>query len=174
MKNDIRYEYLLKRKNILNKKEKSLDICQKIIKHEKYLCSMNIGLYKSLKDEVDTSFLISYSLELGKNVYLPKVVDDDLIFYKISKNEKYVLSPFHVEEPVGDSSKEISIDDMDLIIVPGVVFDKEGHRMGYGKGYYDRYLNDSIYKIGICFQEQLSLGVPVNENDVSMNEVITN
>lgn len=174
MKNDIRSEYLLKRKNILNKKGKSFLICDKIIHHEKYISSKNIGLYKSLMDEVDTNFLIDYSIKNGKNVYLPKVVGNRLIFYRIERDEEYILSSFHVEEPVGEKDREVTCDDMDLIIVPGVIFDKYGNRMGYGKGFYDRYLEDaSIYKIGICFQEQMSLKVPTSKYDISMDEVIT-
>ena len=63
---------------------------------------------------------------------------------------------------------------MDLILVPGVAFDKKLHRMGFGKGYYDRFLKDKkIYKIGVCFQEQIREEIPVSDMDISMDEIVT-
>ena len=150
MKEEIRKESIVIRKQIPNKEEKSHIICEKIKQHPKYLEAKDVLLYKGLKDEVSLEELISYSFQNGKRVYVPKVVGDDLEFYEIQENEQYVKSPFHVLEPVGDSSKKMK--KMDLILVPGVAFDKKLHRMGFGKGYYDRFLKDKkIYKIGLKF-----------------------
>ena len=173
MKEEIRKEYLLKRKNILNKEEKSEIIFQKIIHHEKYISSKGIAFYKNLKDEVSTQKLINYSLKIGKKVFLPKVEDNQLIFYQIFPNEKFIKSEFHVEEPIGDKSHKMDEKNLDLVIVPGVAFDSSLHRMGFGKGYYDRFLKDKrVYKIGICFHEQYTDIIPFDENDILMDEVI--
>ena len=62
---------------------------------------------------------------------------------------------------------------IDLFLVPGVSFDVNGNRMGFGKGYYDRYLSNlDVYKIGICFEEQISESIPTDKYDVKMNEII--
>ena len=64
---------------------------------------------------------------------------------------------------------------IDLIIVPGVGFDQNNNRLGYGKGFYDHFLkNKNIFKIGICFKEQLLDEIPVNEYDIKMDLIITN
>ncbi len=172
MKEEKRKELIRMRKYIIHKDEKSHRIYQKIIEHERYQKAKNIGLYYSLKDEVSTLELIQHSLKVGKKVYLPKVVEDDLLFYEIGENESFVQSPFHVMEPVGEENKRMV--DVDIMIVPGVAFDEEGHRMGFGKGYYDRFLEkQKVYKIGVCFREQMVKGIPYNSHDISMDEVIT-
>jgi len=172
MKNEIRKEYLSIRKNILNKEEKSEIIFQKIIHHKKYQSASNIALYKNLKDEVSTQRLIDYSLVNGKNVFVPRVEENGLVFYQIFEGEKFVKSQFHVEEPIGEM-KNLLQKELDLIIVPGVAFDSCYHRMGFGKGYYDRFLKDKrVYKIGICFHEQYTDIIPFDENDILMDEVI--
>ena len=173
MKEEIRREALLARKEILNKEEKSHKICETIRNHPKFIESKSIAFYKALKNEVSLEEVIDYALMLGKKVSVPKVEDNHLVFYEITDQEDYILSPFHVPEPVGDDSKRI--EEFDLIFVPGVVFDKKLHRMGFGKGYYDRFLKDkNVYKIGVCFQEQIRESIPVNEEDISMDEIVTN
>ncbi len=167
---NIRDKYIKIRKNINNKEDKSNIITNKIINNTKYINSSNIALYKSLDSEVNLDYLINYSLDNNKKVYLPKVDGDKLTFYEINKNTKYVKSEFGVLEPIGDKI----MNSCDLIIVPGVVFDKNNNRMGFGKGYYDRFLcNKKIYKIGVCFKEQIVKNIEVNEWDIKMDEVIT-
>ena len=172
MKEEARKHFIQMRKYIIHKDEKSHLIYQKLIQHERYLQAQRIALYASLKDEVSTDELIQHSFQVGKRVYLPKVVDDDLQFYEIGENESFVKSVFHVMEPVGDASKLMK--DVDLIIVPGVAFDEENHRMGFGKGYYDRFLEkQKVYKIGVCFREQRVKEILHDSHDISMDEVIT-
>ncbi|MBP5678404.1 MAG: 5-formyltetrahydrofolate cyclo-ligase [Bacilli bacterium] len=173
MKEEIRKEAMLMRKRIPHKQEKSEKIFQKIIQQERYQKAKGIALYKSLENEVSTDLLIDYSLSVGKRVYLPRVEDDHLSFYQIDSSTVYEKSSFSIEEPVPNENimKE---NDVDFIIVPGVLFDSLNHRMGYGGGYYDRFLqNKKIYKIGVCFQEQQKEFIPVTKYDVMMDEVVT-
>ena len=161
------------RKNILDKDLKSTIIVHKIINMEVYTRSKIIALYKSLKDEVNLEYLINYSLNSGKIVLLPRVMKNNLIFIKIDFNTEYDKSNFGVVEPCYDINNVYN-GDIDLIIVPGVGFDKDNNRIGYGKGYYDRFLLDKdIYKIGVCFKDQLMDHIPSDINDVKMNNVIT-
>lgn len=174
-KENLRKEYLIKRKNIKNKLEKSNIIYEKIINSEKYINSKVIALYKSLKDEVDTNRLINYSLSIGKIVLLPKTYENEMNFFKIEKNEQLTKSKFGVEEPKEDFDKLCSSEEIDLMILPGVCFDKNLNRIGFGKGYYDRYLenSNSIYKIGICFKEQITKDIlPHDTYDIRLNEII--
>lgn len=172
MKSEIRTKYLEIRKAIKNKDIKSNIITKKIINTKIYQESKVIALYKNLSSEVDTNFLIDYSIKNNKTVLLPKVEDNNLIFYKIEENEKLVKNNFNILEPI--PNKKNIYNNIDLIIVPGIAFDKEGNRLGFGKGYYDRFLCDKqIYKIGICFIEQLTNHIPTNKYDIKMDEVIT-
>lgn len=169
MKDTIRKEMLLIRKNISNKKSKSKVIETKLLNLEIYKKTRVVAIYNSMKDEVSTNYLIKESLK-SKIVLLPKIINNKMIFIKIDRDTKYQKSPFKILEPIGREY----IDKIDLIIVPGVSFDRYLNRLGYGKGYYDKYLaNSNSYKIGICFDEQITNDLPVEETDIKMNLVIT-
>ena len=164
-----RKEMINIRKNIINKKEKSKVIMNKLINLDIYNNSKVIAIYNSMKDEVDTSDLIKYSLK-KKEVLLPKIINDKMVFVRINDNTKYKKSSIGVNEPIGNEY----LGKIDLIIVPGVSFDENLNRLGFGKGYYDRYLlNKDIYKIGICYSEQLVDSLPIENHDIKMNLVIT-
>ena len=166
-KSEIRKNILNKRKKICNKKELSTIIVNRIKKLDIYKNSKVIALYNSMDNEVDTSDLINNS---DKVILLPKIINDKMEFVKINDNTKFIKSNFGVMEPIGN----IYNGKIDLIIVPGVSFDKKRNRLGYGKGYYDKYLlNKDIYKIGICFNEQIINLLPTNSLDINMDMVIT-
>ena len=168
-KDNLRKLMLERRKNILNKKELSINIFDKLLDLDIYKNSRVIALYYSLCDEVDTRDIIPRLLN-KKIVLLPKVINDKMIFIKINKDTKYNKSNVGILEPLG---KEY-LDNIDLIIVPGVSFDREHNRLGFGKGYYDKYLKDKdIYKIGICFNKQLTDTLPIDDYDIKMDLIIT-
>ena len=175
-KQELRKKYLLIRKNIKNKQEKSNMIINKLIQEQSFINAKVIALYKSLNNEVDTNELIKYSLELKKIVVLPKVIENELVFYKIEKNELLEKSSFGVFEPISNNDNRFSKEKIDLVIVPGICFDLERNRLGFGKGYYDRFLcNTFIKSIALSFDEQIVSTeiIPVNEFDVKVNSVIT-
>ena len=145
----------------------------KIISLKEYKNAQVIALYNSLKNEVSTKELINYSLDNNKVVVLPRVYNKTLRFYQISYQEKYELSSFHIEEPEDNISKYISKDKIDLIIVPGICFDLNGNRIGYGKGFYDSYLTDEMNSIGVCFKEQIINTIPSDNHDKKMKKIIT-
>lgn len=170
MKNIIRKEYLNKRNHIINREEKSAVITQKIKENLKYQESKVIAIYKSFSSEVDTKEIIDYSYQCGKTVCFPRVEGEELFFYQTDKDDLFEKSSYGIDEPIKNISRRIV---PDFVIVPGVVFDEKGGRMGYGKGYYDRYFqNYSVYKVGVCFREQLIESVPMNYHDIYMDFVI--
>lgn len=176
LKNDLRKKYISIRNNIKNKEEKSLVIMKKIKEEEKYKNAKVVALYKNLKSEVDTSELIEYSIKIGKTVVLPRVEGKILKFYKINLlNDKLIKSAFGIEEPIADKTKLICKDDIDLLIVPGICFDRQKNRLGFGKGYYDRFLEmTNLETIGICFEEQvINEKLPITEKDKMVKMIIT-
>lgn len=167
-KNEIRKIILDKRNKIINKKDLSTRIVSRVINFDVYKKANVIALYKSMASEVDTTDLINNSK--NKIILLPKIVNEKMEFILISNDTKYTKSNFGVMEPIGN----IYMGNIDLIIIPGVSFDKERNRLGYGKGYYDKYLSDKdIYKIGICFNEQIVNLLPTTNLDIKMDMVVT-
>lgn len=170
MKKELRKEILYLRDNLEDRYNKSVIIKNKILDLDIYKKSNVIAMYSSMKSEVDTKELIKESLLLGKKVLLPRIINKNkMIFIEINDNTEYERNSFGVMEPIG-----IEYKDIDLIIVPGIAFDKYNNRLGYGRGYYDKYLsNKDIYKIGICYYEQLIDKIEVEDHDIKMDLVIT-
>lgn len=173
----MRKEYKLIRNNVNNKIEKSIDIVNKLIRNKGFQKAKFLAIYKSFGAEVDTTELINYSINVGKTVVLPKVEGDELKFYKVNSiNENFIKSEFGIDEPLGDKRNFIDKTYIDLVIVPGLCFDKEKKRLGFGRGYYNRYLKgENLKTIGICFDEQIleKEMLPVTKYDVKINEIIT-
>ena len=128
----LRKKYIEIRKKIKEKDKKSITISQMIIQEEFYINAKVIAIYKSLKDEVDTSYLISDALSKGKVVLLPKVVGNDLQFLKYDLEDELIKNNFRVYEPI--NKDKYSNDKIDLCIVPGVAFDKYNNRLRIWKG----------------------------------------
>ena len=168
-KDEVRKLMINKRKDILNKKELSKIIIDKVISLDIYKDARVVAIYNSLKDEVDTTYLINEALS-NKIVLLPSIINNEMVFIKINSNTKYNKGNLGILEPSG----RVYLDNIDIMIVPGISFDRRGNRLGFGMGYYDKYLsNKDIYKIGICFNDQIIDLVPHNELDIKMDMVIT-
>lgn len=135
-----------------------------------FMLAQNILMYHSLPDELSTiSFLRKWKDR--KNFFLPRVngVNLDLLPYIESELEK---GAYDIEEPTG--SDTANVDDIDLMIIPAVAFDRQGNRLGRGKGFYDRLLASSrATKIGVGYEFQLMDEIPSEAHDVPMNMVIT-
>lgn len=171
-KNELRKKCLAVRKNIPDKTIKSNEIYNEIINCSEYLDAKTIAFYYSTEDEVDTENLIAYTFLKEKTVLLPRVVGKQMVFLKVDETTKYQKSKFGIKEPI--STEEYDPSQIDLFIVPGVAFDIKGNRLGYGGGYYDRYLCLSdAPKLGIAFEEQIINSIPTDENDIQMDIVQT-
>ena len=131
-------------------------------------------LYSALSDEVPTQILIDGLAAQGKTVLLPRVVSDtDMELRRYSGPADLQRGAFGIFEPTGELFTDYNT--IDVAIIPGMAFDAKGHRLGRGKGYYDRFLaklSPSTYKIGLCFSWQLVDHVPTDEHDIPMDEVI--
>ena len=155
-----------------DKKRKSKFIFDQIEKLDEFIKSKTIMVYWSMDDEVYThDFILKYYND--KEIILPVVNGNELelkIFTGLSNMEKGLA--FGIDEPVGgiyDNHEKI-----DLIIVPGVAFDKKNNRLGRGKAYYDKLLKTtSAFKIGTCFDFQMIDSVPIDQYDIKMDLVIS-
>ncbi len=125
-----------------------------------------VMIYMPIKGEADVTGLLEDS-----KVFLTPVTEGEEIYPSIV-NGNFIQGNFNVPEPTEKEAFEK--EKIDIVLVPGVAFDKEGNRMGYGKGYYDRFLKDmKALKIGVCHSFQLRDNVPNEEHDIKMDMIVT-
>lgn len=157
---------------------KSNEIVRSVLKHEIYRKAESLLIYVSYGEEVSTQELIKTALAEEKRVFCPKVERENMKFYRIFSLEELKAGFHGILEPDGNTPAYEGQDNAAaLLLAPGTVFDREGHRIGYGGGYYDRYLGafaekERPYCIGLCFACQLTERIEPKEHDVSMNEVM--
>lgn len=140
--------------------------------HPAFGAARTVLLYHSLKDEVDTHAFIR-KWGGSKLLLLPVVVGDDLELRRYTGPDDLAVGAYGIEEPVGEAFTDYA--SIDLVVVPGVAFDRNGNRLGRGRGYYDRLLPriPAARKLGLCFPYQLLDEVPSEPLDVRMDEVLT-
>ena len=152
-----------------------------VVSHmREYLMLMdNIVAYYSLPDEVCTHQLLDELVTAGKTVYLPKVVSDtEMVLCQYTGRDSLQKGAFDIMEPTGPVLPKDKYEDIRVVLVPGMAFDKEKHRLGRGKGYYDRFLNSfpkprhAVF-YGVCFDFQCVDAIPVDEYDVCMDGLIS-
>lgn len=146
---------------------------QMLLRHPKVQQARVIMLYAALPDEVYTSNCL-ISLAQTKTVLLPVVRGDLLEVRQFSTLGSMSPGAYNISEPQGQPWTDLSR--IDLVIVPGVAFDRSGNRLGRGRGYYDRFLSQptlqAAYKLGLCYPCQLCDRVPAEPCDICMDEVL--
>jgi 5-formyltetrahydrofolate cyclo-ligase len=138
-----------------------------------------ILLFASFRSEPDTIEIIKASLGTAKRIVLPKVDREKhmLDLYEIKNIDELSPGFLGIPEPdVNFEERMVTINDMDIIIIPGAGYDISGNRIGYGKGYYDRLLSGlkkNIIVIALAFEEQITVLVPAEQHDVKVNMIVT-
>jgi len=161
------------KKNVLSDMEKthsSITVFEKIEALPVFRNAKSVLLYWSLPDELPThNFIEKWSTK--KQMLLPMVKGDKMLIKPFTTADELRKSDMGIWEP--EAQKEY-MRQIDLVIVPGVAFDKNKNRLGRGKGYYDRYFNNkNITKIGVCYDFQLLEVIPTEPFDVRMDKIIT-
>jgi 5-formyltetrahydrofolate cyclo-ligase len=172
-------EMLLKKRQSLSRAErsqKSRVIFRSIRQHPLFQQAVRVACYYDVTPEVMTRPFLGKIIR-EKKLFLPRVdsLKKTLTLHRVTALKRDLKKgTYAIWEPKRGCSKMVA-GQMDLIIVPGVGFDRQGNRLGRGGGYYDGLLRRSkkVYKIGICFREQLVKKVPMTRRDVPVNEVIT-
>lgn len=152
-------------------------ISNKVISTKEFKKAQSIGTYYPIRSEVKTFEIIKYSLATKKTIGLPRIIDSNRIaFFKIMENSfediKLTKGKYGIlENLISDSILE----EMDLLIIPGIAFDLQGNRIGYGKGYYDRFLSTRkvSYIMGLAFENQIIKKIPTTENDIPVDVLVT-
>jgi 5-formyltetrahydrofolate cyclo-ligase len=157
--------------------EKSSRIKKRIFEMDLFRDAQTILFYVSYGNEVYTHDMIKESISLGKTVVVPKSVtkNNALILSRLTDWNNLEVGAYNILEPKQESIEQVDVESIDLIIVPGVVFDESGNRIGHGKGYYDRLLNDSrnILSIGLAFEFQIVENIKSEQHDEKIDIIIT-
>lgn len=171
-KADIRNKIKTLRSMLLESERQSAadEVFARLEKTAAFLMADRILMYHSLPDELSTlSFLSKWNGK--KHFYLPRVngVNLEILPYDETRLE---LGAFHIEEPTGNNT--IDPEEIELIVVPAVAYDRYGNRLGRGKGFYDRLLaSTKATKVGVGYEFQLVENIPVEPHDVKMDIIIT-
>lgn len=148
------------------RKQKSDLICNDVIESGLLNDRQNIMLYNALPNEVNTDKLVTYLIKNGKKVYLPRMTE--LSLEPVEYSNQFNIAAYGIKEPVGAKSEV----DLDCIIVPVLGVDKRKRRLGKGKGYYDRFLEDkNCLLIALAFEEQSVEYIVTEEHDITMDVI---
>lgn len=170
--------------------QKSAGIAAALLDCEAWKNAENLLIYVSFGSEVSTIGLMDAALSQGKRLYCPKVEENGMEFYRIRSRRELTAGFRGILEPSGGSESFAAAllagktdggakkpeREWTLLVAPGTVFDRDGHRIGYGGGYYDRYLgrlgDDRPCCIGLCFACQLTDHIDAHEHDAAMDIVL--
>ena len=131
----------------------------------------HIGVYISMRHEVDTRTFIQWCFEHNKHVYVPKIVKDRMIFIEIHNLNKCTINKMGILEPITNNASKAPLE---LMVIPMLAYNQRNYRLGYGKGYYDQYLSQTdAYKLGICFSMNLENELIKEEHDVKLAQIVT-
>lgn len=169
--------------------KQSLSVFHKLKDLPKFKAARSVALYMSMPNiEIDTMLLIEHCFQQNKTVFLPSCCDSTgkptstMRFLKVNSFEEVLrLQPrgkFKLREPISGEDA-LESDGLDLIVVPGVAFTKEGHRLGHGAGYYDKFLtkynikfDSKPYLLGVGLEEQLVDALPLETHDWTLDHVV--
>ncbi|MFN3479249.1 MAG: 5-formyltetrahydrofolate cyclo-ligase [Thermodesulfovibrionales bacterium] len=176
----IRNEILIKRDSIdpEKKKEKDRLIMDKVFSLPYFEKAKTAFYFVSFRSEVSTLPQIEEALRRGKRIILPKVdnINKRLRLFEIHNTGEIKPGFMGIPEPDVPPERERDINDVDLVIMPGVAFDTNGNRLGYGAGYYDKLLSGlkkKIPLIAIAYEEQIVDSLPAESHDVRVNMIVT-
>lgn len=158
------------------RREKSIRIAEAVCKTRCFQEASSILVYCHFRSEAETDCLMEKAWEMGKKVYCPRVEGKEMEFYRIRSRRDLESGSFGIREPglhcqVFDEREE----HLPLVILPGAVFDWNRHRIGYGGGFYDRYLakHPELRTAAICFEEQMQEEIPFESFDIRPDLIVT-
>lgn len=151
----------------------SENIQSSVMNMNEFMNAKTVAAYYPLGSEVSTLRILSTVLSLRKHLALPRVEDSDsIMFAAVNDLDKDLeTGKYKIKEPNNRCQK---IDEIDLVLVPGIAWDEHGHRLGYGKGYYDRYLASiTAASVGLAYDFQVLENIPHEKNDFRVNLIVT-
>ncbi|XP_074602685.1 methenyltetrahydrofolate synthetase [Brevipalpus obovatus] len=162
----------------------SSDVYNQLINHELFQKAKRVSIFLSMPEELNTIPIVKKIFEQEKKCFIPRIIFgsqrmDMVLMSTAEEIDALPVGKYGLRQPATVETEAIESGGLDLMIMPGVAFDKEGHRLGHGMGYYDVYLKR--YKehfghypntIAVAFKQQIVQSVPVGPNDVTINQVL--
>jgi 5-formyltetrahydrofolate cyclo-ligase len=146
-------------------------IYKKLRKNQIFHDAKKIGAYYPIGSEVLTQDIMQEILSIGKELFLPKVIEDEIEFRKITDFSCLEKGNFDIMEPKDDCPVD---NNLDLLLVPTVGISQDGVRLGYGQGFYDKFLSkNKIETISLIWEKQVIKKIPRSDHDVIMNWILT-
>jgi 5-formyltetrahydrofolate cyclo-ligase len=180
LKQAIRQQAQANRREQVDKDAVSRMIWQRLASLPEYGRAGTVMGYVHMRDEVRTRSFLPEILKHGKRLVVPYCVGDELALFCLRDLDELALGTFGILEPKPElqaqADRRIDVGQIDLVMVPGVAFDRRGGRVGHGKGYYDRLLRRArpdTALVGVAFECQLFAEIPMQPHDVFMDKVIT-
>ena len=134
----------------------------------------HLYLSNEINNEVETDEIVNLLFMKNKRVFVPKILGKDLLNIEIDNNTNYSLNQLGIREPISSNQKDASL--LEVIFVPLLIFDKLGHRVGYGGGYYDKFLGnikEDVLKIGLSLFDPIDEIQDIEKHDISLDYIIT-
>lgn len=178
-KDELRKVILAKRSTLSEnqRREKSRAILNNILELPEFVTAKTIMAYLDFRGEVETKELAGEILSMGKRLLVPLCHNSNLIPCVINDLDQDIhAGTWGILEPQRDRIRPLPPLEIDLVIVPGVAFDCQGNRLGYGRGYYDRFLpriREEVLAVGLAFACQIVDRIPTDEYDIKMSLIIT-
>ncbi len=168
----------LKRELSLSQVRRYSDLIQsQLFQHPFYTSCSHLFCYVSFNQEVITRDIITMTLSQGKKVAVPKIVGDEMKFFFIESLEELKVGILGILEPTAEKEAIPDHSEQNLMIVPGIAFDVSRNRIGYGKGYYDRYfmkqIGTKMHKVALAYDFQILKQLPVDDYDEKVDQIIT-
>lgn len=156
--------------------ERSQVLGKLLLNEQAIVDAKTVAITLSNRPEIDTTFIIEQLWKMNKQVVVPKCTHEDrsMQFYEIESFAQTERAYKDILEPVPELTERVEKQQIDVIVVPGVVFDRRGYRIGFGGGYYDRYLvGFEGSRIALAFDEQLINNMPRESHDLPVHILIT-
>jgi 5-formyltetrahydrofolate cyclo-ligase len=180
LKQEMRIEASARRSKQADGERLSRQIFQQLAALPQYARARTLMLYLAVRSEVRTRWFVPTAWAAGKRVVVPYCESGDIQLFQLNSFDELLPAAMGVLEPKPElrhcPDRKVDPAELDLIVAPGLAFDRRGGRLGYGKGYYDRFLHQirgDATKLAVCFQCQLFPEIPVLPHDIRMDLVVT-
>jgi 5-formyltetrahydrofolate cyclo-ligase len=180
LKKTIRDQAHANRQSQVDKDGVSQAICEKFAALDEFAAARSVMVYIDVRTEVRTRHYLPNLLQSGKRIVVPYCVVGDLELFLLESMDELAVGMYKILEPKeelrGVPGKRVDVQEVDLIMVPGVAFDRRGARMGHGFGYYDKLLEHArpdTPLVALAFECQLFPEIPTQTHDVFMNKILT-
>ena len=180
LKTSIREQAHASRNALAEKDEFSQLIIGRVFALPEFQNAKTVLFYVDVRSEVRTRQALPAALESGKRIIVPYCVDGELELFHMESMDELELGMYRILEPKAElrtvAAKKVDVNDIDLILVPGVGFDRRGGRTGHGKGYYDKMLEHARPEtplVALAFECQMFPEIPMADHDIFMDRVVT-